>query len=72
MADGLEEIEMPVHCPGCGINTLSSVRELALRQQLACRACGTNIDLNGRVVRDTIRDAEKSIARIRRGFPGAP
>lgn len=68
MADVLEEIEIPVPCPACGNNNLRSVRWLRAGRPLACGSCGETINLDSRGIRDAIRDAEKSIARIRRDY----
>lgn len=68
MTDDLEEIEIPVPCPECGNNTLKSVRWLKAHCKLACGACNEAIQLDDRGFRDAVLDADKIIARIRRGF----
>ena len=67
MADELEEIEIPVPCPGCANNTLKRVRWLKAHDQLACYSCNETIRLDDDGFRDAILDAAKSIARIRKG-----
>ena len=69
MGNQLEEIEIPVPCPGCGSNTLKSIRWLKGHQKLACRACAQPINLDDHGFRAAILDAERSIARIRKEFP---
>ena len=69
MSDKLEEIEIPVPCPGCGNNNLKSVRWLKAHCELACCVCDETIKLDDHGFRDAVLDAEKSIARIRKGFP---
>jgi hypothetical protein len=68
MASKLDEIEIPVPCPGCGNNNLKSILWLKAHHRLACRVCDVTIQLDDHGFRDAILDAEKSIARIRNGF----
>jgi hypothetical protein len=66
MASELEDIEIPVPCPGCGNNTLKSLKWLKANDDLTCSICSETVHLDDHGFRDALRDAEKSVARLRK------
>lgn len=67
MATGLDDLEIPVPCPGCGNNTLRSLGWLKLHDEMSCSTCNESVDLDDHGFRDALRDAEKSVARLTGG-----
>ena len=64
----LDSQRIDIPSPKCSHKTSETIAKLRLNPKLVCRGCGSALDIDPRSLAQTVKQAEKSIADLKRSL----